>query len=60
MSQEKDATPATPWPGSNPNKANQPFVQHVAVVPLVEHRACGTSFPRTEACPKCGRKLLEG
>jgi hypothetical protein len=37
-----------------------PPLQRVAVVPLVEHRACGTSFPRTEACPECGKRLLEG
>jgi hypothetical protein len=29
-------------------------------IPLIEHKACGTHFLRTEACPRCGKMLLEG
>lgn len=35
-------------------------VQPVAAVVMIEHRACGTSFPKDEPCPKCHKQLLEG
>jgi hypothetical protein len=30
----------------------------VTIVPMVEHRTCGTSFPKNEACAVCGKRLL--
>jgi hypothetical protein len=44
--------------GAARSSRNKPAL--VSPVALIEHRQCGTSFPRTEACPSCGKRLLEG
>jgi hypothetical protein len=45
-------------PNRRAQNAGSAPVPRVAVVRMVEHAACGTSFPRNEACPACGRRLL--